>query len=183
MTFSNNETHWFLISPNYRRELKIKQYFESKGVTCFIPMRHIYRTIAGKKCLVEVPIISNYLFVKSTYDQLKAEKQTLELLDMPFKFRMDTMNRHQPIVISERLMKDFITVCQNQYSKFVDCDKQANIKKGDLVEIVSGPFAGVQGYYARPFKDKCVVVLIENIAAVCTTYIPPSALRLVNDEK
>lgn len=183
MTFSNNETHWFLISPNYRRELKIKQYLESKGIACFVPMQHTFRIIAGKKRLVEVPIVSNYLFVKSTYNQLKVEKQTLEQLDMPFKFRMDTMNRQQPIVIDERLMKDFITVCQNQYSKFVDRNKQANIKKGDRVEIVSGPFAGIQGYYARPFKDKCVVVLIEDVAAVCTTYIPPSALRLVSDEK
>ncbi|MBO1362871.1 UpxY family transcription antiterminator [Prevotella sp. A2931] len=182
MLFSNNEIHWFLLSPNYRRELKIKQYFESKGIACFVPMQHTYRIIAGKKRLVTVPVISNYLFVKSTYDRLKAEKQTLEQLDMPFKFRMDTMSHHQPIVISDRLMEDFITVCQNQHCKFVGYDKQADIKKGDLVEIVSGPFAGVQGYYARPFKDKCVVVLIENVAAVCTTYIPPKALRLVGKQ-
>ncbi|HEY9551707.1 MAG TPA: UpxY family transcription antiterminator [Prevotella sp.] len=179
MAFSSTETHWFLISPNYRRELKIKQYFELKGLECFIPMHHTYRMIAGEKRLMEVPVIANYLFVKSTYDYLKSEKQALELLGIPFKFKMDTMQRGQPLIIAPQLMENFIAVCQSRFSKFVDCDKQEDIKKGDLVEILSGPFAGIQGYYARPFKDKCVVVLIENIAAVCTTYIPQKALRVI----
>lgn len=183
MTFSSTETHWFLISPNYRRELKIKQHLESKGLKCFVPMQQTLRVIAGERRLVEVPVISNYLFVKSNYECLKAEKQTLKAIGMPFKFRMDTTDRSRPVVIADKLMDNFIKVCESRFVKYLGCDKQENIKKGDFVEIMSGPFAGIQGYYTRPFKDKCVVVLIENVAAACTTYIPPSALRLVDGAK
>ena len=62
------------------------------------------------------------------------------------------------------------------------CGIKDNLEKNDYVEIISGRFAGVRGYYARPFKDKCVVCVVEGLA-VCTTYIPAYALKIIEKGK
>ena len=70
----------------------------------------------------------------------------------------------------------------DQFSRFVDGRYSDNLEKNDYVEIISGRFAGVRGYYARPFKDKCVVCVVEGLA-VCTTYIPAYALKIIEKGK
>ena len=72
--------------------------------------------------------------------------------------------------------------CNDQFSRFVDGRYSDNLEKNDYVEIISGRFAGVRGYYARPFKDKCVVCVVEGLA-VCTTYIPAYALKIIEKGK
>ncbi len=177
--FNANAEHWFYIRPNYRRELKVQEHFRALGVETYVPMHKVYKDVNGKPTKAEVPLLSNFVFVKTDYMTLRREKKTLEALGMPFMLRMDTMNRTHPIVIADKVMEDFIRICESGYSRSMEGVDMEKIKKGAYVEVTDGPWKGVQGYYARPWKDKCVVVLIEGVTAVCTTYIPPFALKVV----
>ena len=180
MTFDPNQTQWFYIRPKYRREAKVKQYFEEKHCEVFIPKHEVYRMVDGKRKTHIEPIVSGLVFVKTSYNQLKEEKKTMEILGLPFMLRMNTTNRKLPIIIPEKVMEDFIFVCQSHYSRNLEGVNMDKICKGDYVEIIDGEWRGVQGYYARPYKDKCVVVLIEGVGAVCTTYIRPELLKIID---
>lgn len=177
--FDPTATCWFYIRPSYRRELKVQQHFQDKGVQTYVPMHEVYKEVEGKPRKVAVPLLSNFVFVRTDYNTLRREKKALEALGMPFMLRMDTMDRSHPIVIADKVMEDFIRICESGYSRSMEGVDINKIKKGDYVEVTDGPWKGVQGYYSRPWKDKCVVVLIEGVAAVCTTYIPPFALKVV----
>ena len=178
MEYSSKQNYWLYIRPNCRRELKIRDYFVSKGVECFVPMQKVVRVIHGKERQLEVPVMGNLLFVKTSYLNLLEEKKSLESLGYPVMLRMDTVDRSRPIIIPEKQMEDFIRVCDDRYSRFVDGRYARGLEANDYVEVISGRFAGVRGYYARPFKDKCVVCVVEGLA-VCTTYIPPYALKII----
>jgi len=183
MNIDKETLHWFAIGTSYQREMKLKRYFEEKQMECFVPTHTVYKERNGKPTEVVVPLIHNLLFVKSDYNTLKDEKLTLNEIGTPFRWKMDTMNINRPIIIPEPTMQQFMQVCNNEFSVLIDLSKVEKLKKGDYVEVTDGPFKGVRGYYSRPMKHKCVVVLIDGVAAACTTYIPPYMLRKIEDDE
>ncbi len=182
MEYSVNQNYWLYVRPNCRRELKVRDYFVAKGLECFVPMQKVVRVIHGEEVKVDVPVMGNMVFVKTSYQNLLQEKRTLEALGIPMMLRMDTVDRTRPVIVPDKQMEDFIRVCEDQYSRFVDGRFSRDLKANDYVEVISGRFAGVRGYYARPFKDKCVVCIVEGLA-VCTTYIPAYALKIIEKGK
>ena len=184
MAFNDKDIQWFYIKPMYKRDWKIKDYFDKKHCNTYIPMHEIYREIEGKPVKATVPLISSMLFVRTSWEMLKDEKMNLDALGMPFMLRMDSMHKSQPIVIPDNVMENFKRVCADEYSRYIDSGvKLDKIKKGNYVEVIDGKWKGLQGFYARPWKDKCVVVAIEGVCAVCTTYLPPAFLRIIDKPK
>lgn len=182
MEYSIKQAYWLYIRPHYRRELIVKDYLESQGMECFVPMQTVIRVIHGKEVQMDVPVIGNMVFVKTSYEKLLEAKKSLEALGAPFLLRMDATHHSRPVIVPDKQMEDFIRVCNDQYSRFVDGRYAEGLEENDYVEIMSGRFAGVRGYYARPFKDKCVVCIVEGLA-VCTTYIPAYALKIIEKGK
>lgn len=178
MEYSRKNKYWLYIRPNCRRELKVRDYLESQGLECFVPMQKVVRVIHGEEVKLDVPVMGNMVFVNTSYENLLESKRSLEALGYPVMLRMDSANPSQPIIVPDKQMEDFIRVCNDQYSRFVDGRYSKNLQENDYVEVISGRFAGVRGYYARPFKDKCVVCIVEGLA-VCTTYIPAYALKII----
>lgn len=182
MEYSAKQTYWLYIRPNCRRELKVKAYLDSQNIENFVPMQRVVRVVHGVEKEMEVPVIGNLVFVHTSYENLLGLKKSLEALGMPFMLRMDSVDKSRPVIIPEKQMEDFKRVCEDQYSRFVDGRFAEGLEKDDYVEVISGRFAGIRGYYARPYKDKCVVVVVEGLA-VCTTYIPPRALKIIEKGK
>jgi len=164
------------------RELKLQSYFEAKGIECFIPLTDRIIVRDGQRRHYKMPVVHNILFVRTDYDTLKSEKTVLADKGMPFAWRMNPGEK-TPIVIPDKTMADFIRVCQERNTILLESYDAEKLKEGDFVEIIDGPFKGVRGYYCRPMKKhKSVVVIIEGIAAVTTTYIPQYCVRKVEKE-
>jgi len=47
--------------------------------------------------------------------------------------------------------------------------------------VTDGDFAGVEGTIKRVKKNKCVVVQIENVAAVAIAFLPAAFLETLED--
>lgn len=178
MDYNSKNKYWLYLRPNCRRELKVRDYFRQQGTECFVPMHRVVRIIHGEEVEMETPVMGNMVFVHTSYDQLLEHKNRLDALGIPVMLRMDAMYKGRPVVVPDKQMEDFIRVCEDRYSRLVDGRFAEGLTANDYVEVISGRFAGIRGYYARPYKDKCVVVVVEGLA-VCTTYIPPRALRIL----
>jgi hypothetical protein len=56
-------------------------------------------------------------------------------------------------------------------------------KPGQKVKVVEGDFAGVEGTIKRIKKNKCIVVQIDNVAAVAIAFLPAAFLMLIDDKQ
>ena len=54
-----------------------------------------------------------------------------------------------------------------------------DLKRGDQVRIIKGVFAGVEGELVRIKGHKRVVVHLEGVCSLATTYIPTEYLELI----
>ena len=98
---------------------------------------------------------------------------------MPIRF---IMNREycRPVVIPDAQMRSFILVAGSYDAAVLYIEStELNLVKGQKVRITDGVFKGVIGEFVRIRHDRRVVVNIEGVMAIATTFIPPSLVEPV----
>jgi len=85
---------------------------------------------------------------------------------------------HDPQVVPDKEMDLFIKVTNAGDSglEIVDID-YTKLVTGQKVRVIAGPFEGAEGYIKRIRKDQRLIVSIEGIVAVATSYIPRAMLE------
>ncbi len=172
-------TEWFVLRVTYQRELLAKQMFDELQVPCFLPMEWVKkRTSWGKEVKVRQPAIHNYVFVRSTREQL----DSLKRYRMPFlRYVMSASSGRKEVqTVPEEQMESFIAVAGSEVQKaeFLNLE-ELDLTCGDRVRVVAGPFEGVVGVYMRTANTRCrrVVVQVADLFAVATTTLPASLVE------
>lgn len=173
---SLSDIQWFVLRVTYSRELKAQKLLHEAGVECFIPM--VCDRNAEKKCYV--PAVHNLIFVHSSRDFLDDYKRKVES-DCSLRYMMDK-STGLPMAVRDKEMNDFIRVTKenNEGILYLD-DPSAAVTKGAPVEIVSGPFKGVQGKLLRIRRDRKVVLQLAGLIAVAVDGIPMEWCRVIED--
>lgn len=165
-----NAVAWYVFRVTYQRELTAAKQLEELGIEHYIPT--VRAKIRNEKGLAigwkTEPLIHNYIFIHDSYNNLLAIKQ-YKIDYLRFVMGKDDKGvANVPQYVPDKQMADFIKVVRTMGSKPVDPD--IDLRKGDRVRILTGPFEGVEGVYVRmPNRhEKRVVIKIEGIAAVAT---------------
>ncbi len=81
----------------------------------------------------------------------------------------DEEGLNRPQSVPDKQMQDFIKVVNTAGSKFLT--ELPDLKKGDRVRVLVGPFEGVEGIFVMMPRrhENRVVVQIKGVAAVATT--------------
>ncbi len=88
----------------------------------------------------------------------------------------------QPRVIPDKEMDSFILVTSVRDMGLELLPKDTvECKIGDHVRVIDGVFKGAEGYVKRIQGRKRLIVSIEGIAVVATSYIPRSFLEKIED--
>lgn len=176
-----NGNLWFALRVTYQRELKAKAVLDQLGIENFLPTRLVKeRDSIGRFVWVRRVAIHNYIFVRSTkeiIDDLKMHKLPwLRYVTRP------VAGRNEILTVPDNQMKHFIAVVgtHNEHLLYLDPNDE-NLKEGDLVRIIAGPFAGVEGIYVRlnNQRSRRVVVRVEGITAVATASVPLSLIEKI----
>lgn len=131
------------------------------------------------------PLVSSLIFVKADQDQIL---QVEELLNEPllwggkargFIYKTADFSGYATIPPSQ--MEAFRLVVESGASglEFFADDDITRYRQGDRVRVKEGPLKGAEGYIKRIRRDRRLMVCIEGIIAVATSYIPPEQLEIV----
>ena len=167
-----SDMNWFAIRVSYSRELALKAILSPPV------WRYEYVIKSGKRVRRLLPAIHNLVFVHSTRKRIDALKDELES-SMPIRF---IMNREfcRPVVIPDAQMRSFILVAGSHEEAILYVEPaELHLAKGQKVRITGGVFEGVIGEFVRIRHDRRVVVNIEGVMAVATTFISPSLVEPV----
>ena len=191
-----NEPHWFLMRirnsslPRLTLMLdrleKQKQQLEQEHILldAYAPIRFIKVNI---KKMDFAPYLLNFIFVRSTFNNLVKIKSNQELFE-PLRFVMhpayDTnFNRYDEVVyVSDKVMADYRRVTESEKENIIFLrDLQYALKPSQAVQIIEGDFAGVVGHIKRVRGKRCVVLTISNSQAAAIVNIHRNHLRLLTD--
>ena len=165
--------HWYVAHTRVNQEFIIKAKLDELGVENFLPQdTRVRETPVGRK-QIRVPLIHGMIFIRTDRDT------SFSLINDHFLrivYLKDIGGRHS-LVIPDKQMADFMFVLDVAGSGVEVLNK--DLKQGDRVRVVKGPLAGLEGELIRVRGHKRVVIRIEGVASIATTYIPGSHLERI----
>lgn len=171
----NEQQQWYAAKVKPHTEKKIRNYFSENGIEHYIPFQTVVVECRGRKAKKEKPLISGLVFVRTT-------KQIALTLPQLSGFTLNFMHNRETkdlLTIPEKQMSDFMFVL-NLSEKAMPIPNN-NLRRGDKVRVIKGSFAGVEGELVRIKGHKRVVVRLEGIFSLATTYIPGEFLEKVEN--
>lgn len=185
-----DELHWFPMRVTYSRELAVKATLDALGIESFIPMRYEHVKGLHPRHREQKPAIRNLIFVHSTREVITGLKMTrrdlapLRYMMYPVLDERHNVLRHEILFVPDRQMDNFIRVASVMDDRIFYMENVAFAgKPGQRVKVIDGDFSGVEGIIKRVKKNKCVVVQVENVAAVAIAFLPSAFLQMLGDDE
>jgi len=195
---------WYAVKVFYNKVFEIEEELSSRGIESYIPVQkveikglkylHFKREMAlhpgepmDTRYLFEepylyqrVPVVKSLLFFRCQRSEVKQIRDLLGERGFIYK----TADWQHYAVIPDREMEIFKLVASSGESglEFFAEDDITRYKQGSRVRVIDGPLKGAEGYIKRIKKNRRLLVAIEGVIAVATSYIPPENLEIIPEE-
>lgn len=186
---STNCAHWFALRTTYGREKKAYDYFVEKGVTAFYPTITGFRLVDGKRKAVVVSRLPNIFFAYGTEEYLQSfVYDNVNLPFLRFYYRQFSIGRNKvkrvPMIIPKRQMDSLMIICGAEVDDvFIAEEEIRKFRKGQLVRVTSGEFAGVIGRVTRFKGQQRVGLYIDGLLTVATAFVPSKYIEPIADNE
>jgi transcriptional antiterminator RfaH len=166
---NQEETRWYALYTNPRAEKQVYVRLIEKKIETFLPLQKTYRIWSDRKKLVEKPLLSSYIFVK-------------------------TKSKYFPDVYKTQGVVKFVTfegrpasIPQNQIDNLrllINSDEDIEVtsekfEKGDNVEVINGSLVGLTGELIKIGSKNRVVVRIDRLDQNLILKIPKTFLKKI----
>jgi len=178
---------WYVFRVSYGREDKASDFLVEDGTYTYIAKKMVEKYVGGRRKRYLQTLIPNLLFAYTTEE--KAEeyvRNTPAISYMSYyynHFEQDDNQKNPPLTIPDEEMTRFIqaTCNMNKHLLFVQ-PSQCHFKGGELVRVIDGSFAGVEGRVARVAGQQRVVISLSGIGLISTAYIPTAFIRHIDTD-
>ena len=168
---------WYVLRVSYGRAEKANEILKAKGIETHLPLHTVYKEVDGKRKKQRVPMLPNFLFVRTTLSIL----ESLIKLSPDFRFisfyydhfNTKSNGKNPPLVVPANSMENFIklTSIDDEHILLID-EINGTYKQGDYVRIIDGSFKGIEGRVTKITGQKRVIVELPGLCSVATAYIP-----------
>ena len=137
---------WYVLYTASRAERQVEERLNAQGIVTYLPLHLTPRRWTDRIKMVEVPLFSSYIFVKTTDEQLR------NLVRIPGISRIVFYNR-QPAVVRENeieAIRSFLENAKGKECEFVD---------NEDVLISGGPLKDIKGKVKKASGDYLFVSL------------------------
>jgi transcription antitermination factor NusG len=161
------EEKWYALYTRPRAEKLVFQRLVEAGIETFLPLQKTYRIWSDRKKLVEKPLLSSYIFVKTIPK------------NFPIVFRTNGVVKFisfegQPVAIPPNQINNLRLLIDSDADIEVTSEKFA---PGDNVEVVSGSLVGLTGELIKIGSHNRVIIRIDRLDKNLILKIPRSFLR------
>ena len=141
-------------------------------------MRRDYVVKDGRRICKFVPAVHNLVFIRSTRKRIDTLKDKAGM-NIPIRYIMNR-EHHLPVIVPD--YRIFILVaCTYEESVIYVEPAELQLVRGQKVRVMGGVFEGAVGEFVRIRRDRRVVVNIEGVMAVATTFIHSSLVEPITD--
>lgn len=162
---------WYVVYTNPRSEKKAAELLSKKGIEVYLPLHKVLKLWSDRKKWVEIPLFPSYLFVRIN------PKSYYEVLDTPHISRYIFFDK-KPAIIRENQLDALRQVTQSMVEMTTTSD---DIKPGDRVKIMGGPFQGFEAEMVTLKGLTKILIRIEQIGHSVMVNIPLS--YIIPDKK
>ncbi|MEI6048215.1 MAG: UpxY family transcription antiterminator [Bacteroidota bacterium] len=163
---------WYAVYTRPRAERQVYERLIEVEIETFLPMQKTYRTWSDRKKLVEKPLLSSYIFVKTNN------------FNFPKVYRIPGVVKFVsfegiPASIPQNQIDNLRLLINSDAEIEVSFDK---FEKGDNVEVISGSLVGLTGELIKIGTKNRVVIRIDRLDQNLILNIPKEFLRRIQED-
>jgi len=166
---SKEEEKWYALYTRPRAEKQVYQRLMENHIETFLPLQKTYRMWSDRKKLVEKPLLSSYIFVKTKSKHFPEVYKVLGVV------KFVTFEGH-PASIPQKQIDNLRLLINSDEEIEISSEK---FEKGDNVEVVNGALAGLTGELIKIGSKNRVVVRIDKLEQNLILKIPKTFLKKI----
>ena len=161
------EPKWYAIYTNPRAEKQVRDRLLEAEVDVFLPLQKTYRIWSDRKKLVEMPLLTSYVFVKVCPIEFPKVYRTTGVV------RFVTFEG-QPASIPQNQIDNLRLLINSDAEIEISTEK---FEPGDYVEVIRGSLVGLTGELINKGPHSRVVVRIDRLDQNLVVNIPMTFLQ------
>jgi len=158
---------WFLLQTKSKQEGRALENLERQGVKSFCPMIKVEKLSRGSRVVKQEALFPGYLFVN--FDQSSVSSTTVRSTRGVSHF---VTSAGLPVKVPESLI--------NQLMLRTDAGNDETVSslpsKGERLQIIDGPFRGLNAVFSQPDGDRRAIVLINLLNQQVSASLPFASL-------
>ena len=159
---------WLAFYVSSRTEKKICELLQQKGIEAYTPIIKTMRQWSDRKKLVELPLISGYVFARISPKEQDTAVQTRGIVNF---VRLSG----QLAVIRDEEIENLKQLIQLGYHIESNPIKH-NFKEGEKVKIKSGPLKNIEGFVLENKEGRFIELVLESIGQSLRVKLPKEIL-------
>ena len=176
---------WYVLRVTYQRELAAQEQLEEQGIKTYVPLKRVRKSVKGRLVWKVEAALHNYIFVYLNLKKIKDIK-THDIPYLRYVMGVDADGQKRPQYVPDSQMENFIAITSQETEKIKYLDPDfIDLKVGDRVRVLEGPFKGLEGVYMRTSgrHEKRVVVKILGLVAVATPVLPSASVEKIDESE
>jgi transcription elongation factor/antiterminator RfaH len=161
---------WYVLHTKSRFENVVNEGLEKKSIEVFLPKVTVRSKRRDRKAMIRVPLFPGYLFVKTDL----APVSHLEIVKTAGAVRL-IGSKQGPVPVTDETIESLRIMINAEQP--VETGYQ--LKKGDKVLVVQGPFAGITGTFIRYGGKGRVIVNIEALGQYAGVEVSEDDIEIV----
>ncbi len=157
---------WYVVYLRSRHEKRVHEKLLLRGIESFQPTIAEVRQWSDRKKIIEVPLFPGYDFVRIDL------REKVKVMEVEGVVRFVSI-RNRPTPVPDEQVGALKKVLVSPAT----LRKEWDIHRGQDVEVIGGPFAGVRGTILREKGLTRVVIAIDCIEQAVSVEVPASFLR------
>lgn len=163
------ESKWYAIYTRPRAEKQVFERLIASGIEAFLPLQKTYRIWSDRKKLIEKPLLTSYVFVKTSGVKfidvyaIQGFVRFVSFEGIPAPIPQKQIDNLRLLINSD----EDIEVTGEPFAK------------GDNVEVINGALVGLTGELIKIGNKKRVVIRIDKLDQNIILKIPLAFLRKI----
>ena len=166
---NKEEERWYALYTRPRAEKQVFQRLTETGIETFLPLQKTYRMWSDRKKIVEKPLLSSYIFVKTKSKHFPVVYKTLGVV------KFVTFEGH-PASIPQKQIDNLRLLINSDEEIEISSEKFA---KGDNVEVVNGSLIGLTGELIKIGTRNRFIIRIDSLEKNLILNIPKTFLKKI----
>ena len=142
---------WYAVYTKPRGEKKLREALDKKSIQSFLPLLSGKKKWSDRYKVISSPLFASYIFVKIDYHQ-----DSIRILQEPNSVQFVHYSG-KPATIEDETI-EMIRLFLEEYPDKIKIEQEAKLRKGNILEIRQGPFAGRKVTVEKVKNDYYVVV-------------------------
>jgi transcription elongation factor/antiterminator RfaH len=143
---------WYVLHTKSRFENVANEGLAKKSIDVFLPKIKVRSKRRDRKAMIQVPLFPGYMFVKTDLNPY----EHIEIVKTVGAVRI-IGNKDGPLAVPQESIESLKIIVAGNSSVTTG----TRLRKGDIVMVINGLFAGVTGTFIRYKGKERVVVYIE----------------------